>query len=253
MNIFVAAKVVPDDQDIRVAADRSLDFSKAKPTISAYDLNAIEAAAQLAAANEGSVVKVVSAGSTSIDDSKLKKNLLARGTDELVMVADDALQGADARQTARVLAAAIKAQGDCDLVICGDGSADEYAQQVDVQLACELDVPVVTSAARIEVKDGLLEVERVLEDEVQTVQVALPAVVSVVPDIALPRIPGMKDILQAGKKPMNVGGSPCDAGAASIKVVACAAPEPTPRLKDVLEASQDGAIEHFAQALKAAL
>lgn len=253
MNIFVSAKLVPDDQDIQVASDRSLDFSKAKPVISTYDLNAIEAAAQLASTCEGSTVKVVSVGPAEIDDSKLKKNLLARGTNELVLVADDALQGADARRTAKALAAAISSQGDFDLIICGDGSADEYAQQVDVQLACELGVPVVTSAKSIEIKGDAIEVKRVLEDEIQIVQVSLPAVVSVVPDIALPRIPGMKDILQAGKKPMNVGPNTCDLGEASVEVVSCAAPEPAPRKQDVLDASQDGAIEHFAQALKAAL
>ena len=41
MNIVAAFKVVPDDQDIQVASDRSLDYSKAKNTVSAYDLNAL--------------------------------------------------------------------------------------------------------------------------------------------------------------------------------------------------------------------
>ena len=253
MNIFVAAKLVPDDQDIQVAADRSLNFSKAKPIVSAYDLNAIEAAAQISAAVDGAVLKVVSVGPASVDDSKLKKNLLARGTDELVLVADDALADADARRTAKALADAIQAQGGFDLVICGDGSADEYAQQVDVQLACELGVPVVTAAKSIEVADGAALVERVLEDEVQTIRVALPAVISVVPDVALPRIPGMKDILQAGKKPMNVSASAGDLADAARTVVSCAAPEPAPRKLDVQDASKDGAIANFAQALKAAL
>ena len=44
VKIAVAFKVVPDDQDIQVASDRSLDFSKAKGMVSAYDLNALEAA-----------------------------------------------------------------------------------------------------------------------------------------------------------------------------------------------------------------
>lgn len=48
MNIAVLVKVVPDDQDIQVRADRTLDLSKAKPKVSEYDLNAIEAAVQLA-------------------------------------------------------------------------------------------------------------------------------------------------------------------------------------------------------------
>ena len=59
MNIVVCCKVVPDDQDIQVAADGTLDYSKAKPIVSAYDLNAIEAAAQLA---DGGRVVAVTAG-----------------------------------------------------------------------------------------------------------------------------------------------------------------------------------------------
>ena len=71
-------------------------------------------------------------GAASIDDSKLKKNVLARGVDDLVMVADDALAALDTAGTAEELAA-IVGEGGFDLILCGDGSADEYAQQVDVQ------------------------------------------------------------------------------------------------------------------------
>lgn len=133
VKIAVAFKVVPDDQDIQVASDGTLDFSKAKGTVSTYDLNALEAAAQLAAANPGSTVTAVTVGAASIDDSKLKKNVLARGVDDLVMVADDALTALDTAGTAEELAAVV-GEGDFDLILCGDGSADEYAQQVDVQL-----------------------------------------------------------------------------------------------------------------------
>ena len=80
----------------------------------------------------------------------------------------------------------------------------------------------------------------------------LPAVVAVSPDVAVPRIPGMKDILAAGKKPMDVKAAPC-VPAATIEVVSCAAPEAAERVCTVLEASADGAIEQFAAALKAAL
>ena len=89
MKIAVAVKVVPDDQDIQVAADRSLDYSKAPRIVSTYDLNAIEIAAQLAAANDGTVT-AIAAGAKAIDDSKLKKNICARGVNELAMIADDA-------------------------------------------------------------------------------------------------------------------------------------------------------------------
>ena len=251
MNIVVLFKVIPDDQDIQVAGDRSLDFSKAKGVVSAYDLNAIEAAAQLAAANPGSTVTAVTAGPASIDDSKLKKNVLARGVDDLRMVADDALADMDAAATAEVLAALL-ADGSCDIILCGDGSADDYAQQVDVQLAARLGLPSVSAVTKIDGAEGAVVVERTLEDVVEKVRVPLPAVVAVSPDVALPRIPGMKDILAAGKKPMAVTGAAVVPGR-TIDVVSCAAPEAAERACNVVEASADGAIEQFAAALKAAL
>ena len=120
------------------------------------------------------------------------------------------------------------------------------------QLAAKLGLPVVTAATKITAKDGALEVERTLEDVVEVVEVPLPAVVSVAPDIALPRIPGMKDILAAGKKPMNVAGAD-GAYESSIEVASCLAPKQADRKREILEASADGAIEQFAAALKAAL
>ena len=47
MKIVVSFKVVPDDQDIQVSGDGSLDYAKAHQIVSTYDLNAMEAAAQL--------------------------------------------------------------------------------------------------------------------------------------------------------------------------------------------------------------
>ncbi|RDB62195.1 electron transfer flavoprotein [Gordonibacter sp. 28C] len=249
MNIIVSCKIVPDDQDIQVASDRTLDYSKAKGTVSTYDLNAIEAAARLAASVEGSKVTAVTAGPASIDDSKLKKNVLARGVDELVMCADDACEGMDARATAEALAALV---GEYDVIVCGDGSADNYAQQVDVQLAARLGVPSVNGVTKITPEGGSLLVERTLESVVETVRVPLPAVVSVTPDVAVPRIPGMKDILAAGKKPMDVGGADC-AVESAVEVVSTLAPEQADRKLEILDASADGAIEQFAAAIKAAL
>ena len=252
MNIIVPIKVLADDQDIVVAADRSLDDSKAHRIVSTYDLNAIEAAAQLAAANEGSNVVAVTVGGADIDDSKLKKNVLARGVDELYMTADDACKGLDARATAVALAELVSKVGDFDVVLCGDGSADNYAQQVDVQLADALGLPVVTAVSAVSVEGAVATCDRMLETQLQTVQVDLPAVISVVPDIALPRIPGMKDILAAGKKPSSVNAA-SDVEAAVVDVVETKAPQQAERKMEMLDASVDGDLEKFAAALKAAL
>ena len=252
MNIIVPIKVLADDQDIVVAADRSLDDSKAHRIVSTYDLNAIEAAVQLASAHADSKVVCVSVADAKADDSKLKKGILARGVDELVMIADDACADLDAHATAAMLARLVDGLDAADLIVCGDGSADNYAQQVDVQLADALGLPVVTAATKITAKDGALEVERTLEDVVEVVEVPLPAVVSVAPDIALPRIPGMKDILAAGKKPSSVNAA-SDVEAAVVDVVETKAPQQAERKMEMLDASVDGDLEKFAAALKAAL
>lgn len=247
MRIAVAFKAVPDAQDIQVAGDRTLDFSKAKLTISEYDKNAIELGAQLA--DEAVAVTV---GGKDIDNSKLKKDVLARGMAHLYMAADDALADLDAHATAAALADVIGKAGDVDLVLLGDGSADNYIQQVDVQLAEALGWPVVTAAAKVEVNGGAVTVVRALEDCSETVEVALPAVVSVTPDAAEPRIPGMKDILAAGKKPMDVEGA-AGAYTAALETAECLAPEQVARKQEIVDAADEGAIATVAAAVKAAL
>ena len=252
MNIVVAIKVVPDSQDILTAQDGSLDVSKAANVISEYDLNAIEAAAQLVEAHEGSVVHAVTVGPAKIDDSKLKKNILARGIDELHMIADDAAGDLDSFATAKMLSSQIEKLGGFDIVICGDGSADNYAQQVDVQLAYLLGAPSVNGVVTLQVEDGVVKATRKLEDAIEEVELSTPCLISVSPEIALPRIPGMRDILKAGKKPMNVAGAD-GAVANTVKMVEAVAPESAERKLEVANASSEGAIENFAAALKAAL
>ena len=247
MNIIVPIKVLADDQDIVVAADRSLDASKAHRIVSTYDLNAIEAAVQLASTHEGSKVVCVSVADAKADDSKLKKGILARGVDELVMIADDACADLDAHATAAMLARLVDGLDAADLIVCGDGSADNYAQLADA-----LGLPVVTAVSAVSVEGAVATCDRMLETQLQTVQVDLPAVISVVPDIALPRIPGMKDILAAGKKPSSVNAA-SDVAAAVVDVVETKAPQQAERKMEVLDASVDGDLEKFAAALKAAL
>ena len=250
MQVVAAIKIVPDDQDIQVAADRSLDFSKARPVVSEYDLNALEAAVQLAAATGGSIA--VTAGAASIDDSKTKKNVLARGMEALYLTADDACADMDAYATAQVLAPMVEDLDGWDVVLVGDGSADLYAKQTGAQLAARLNVPYVAGAIALEEDGGSLKVRRKTEDEVEVLSVPLPAVVSVLPEAAAPRIPGMKDILAAGKKPMEAVAL-AEAPAAALEVVSCKAPVQAERAMEVYDATDDGAVEKFAAALKAAL
>ncbi len=249
MKIVVAVKVVADDQDIFVAGDRSLDYSKAHQVISSYDKNAIEAAAQLAAANDGTVT-VISAATSKATDAKLKKDILSRGVDELIMVTDDALATADSFATAQVLKGIVDANvADYDLIVTGDGSADFYAGQVNVQLAAALGVPTINEVTSMAVEGDKVVVERTLEDEVEEIEVPLPAVISVSPSIGEPRIPGMREILAAGKKPSTVN-ELAGGVEAKVQIEEIKAPELAPRKQQVFE---EGDIDAFAAAVAEAI
>ena len=121
-----------------------------------------------------------------------------------------------------------------------------------MQLAEKLGWPVVTAACKVEVNGSTAVVTRALEDCTEVVEVELPAVISVTPDVAEPRIPGMKDILAAGKKPMDVAGAD-NAPAAALTTVECLAPEQVARKQEIVDVADDGAIEKLAAAVKAAL
>ena len=244
MNILVACKIVPDDQDVKVAGDGSLDFSRAHQVVSTYDLNAIEAASLLS--GDGSV-KAISVGSKKADDSKTKKNILARGVDELFLTADDATANLDAFGAAAELAKLVAQAGDYDAILVGDGSADLYAKQTGVQLAAALGLPYVSGVVSAEAGDGKIAAKRLLETEIESVEVPTPCVIAIAPDFAEPRIAGMKDILAAGKKPMNVAAAE-GAAAAATEEVAVKAPAQVDRKCQIFDD-----VNEFAAAVKAAL
>lgn len=201
MRIIACYKVARDERDMAVAPDRSVALDRCGLLVGDYDLNAIEAAAELATASGGEA-GALTVGGEETRDSKLRKSVLSRGVGNLTIVVDSSLAAPDADVTARVLAAAATKVG-YDVLLCGEGSADRYSQQVAAQLATRLEVPFVNAVSRIELADGDLVVERTLEDEVETLQVPLPAVLAVTSDINTPRVPTMKDILGAGRKPVT--------------------------------------------------
>src|SRR4030066_2021830 len=106
MKIVVCAKLAPDASDIEVRRHGSISLERAEWRIGSFDLQAIEAAVRLRDAHGGSVT-ALSVGPQRINNSKLRKDLLSRGPDELVLVADEKLLNADTSVTARGRAAAV--------------------------------------------------------------------------------------------------------------------------------------------------
>lgn len=244
MNVITCYKIVPEAQDIIVQKDRTLSFERAEWKIGQYDLNAIEAGMQLVEAVGGKVT-ALSVGESTLKDSKLRKGVLSRGPEDLIQVIDDGLEDAETHQTAKALAAAVRKIADYDLIICGEGSSDLYAQQVGPQLGELLNVPTVNFISKITPEGDKIIVERTLEGEVEVLEIPLPAVISVTTDINLPRIPGMKAILAAGKKPVTEWSGAdiaCDCAGRMIDIVSTLAPEQVDRKQIIVEGDSEEAV-----------
>lgn len=250
MNIIVCCKFVPCLQDMEVGPAKSVNFSKAQWQISEYDLQAVEVGVQLAKKTGGKLT-ALSVGTSKIESTQLRKDLLSRGPDALYLVVDDALENADTAQISGLLKNAIEKIG-ADLVICGEGSADLYYQQVGSQLGEKLDWINFTNIDAVEVNDGELVIDRVLENETEQLAVQLPAVISVTSSINEPPRPNMRAILSAGKKPVTIW-SPADVGAvdAVIDIKSTLAPDSAERAGEILGGSVNEAAAEMARRLKA--
>ncbi|WP_072771718.1 electron transfer flavoprotein [Desulfitobacterium chlororespirans] len=254
MKVAACYKVVPEEQDITVKADKTLNVDKAEWKIGQYDLNAIEAGVQLAEVTGGELV-ALSAGGQVVDNSKIKKAALSRGLQSLCLVADEALETADCYTTAAALAAAIGKIGGVDLVLCGEGSGDIYAQQVGVVLGEMLGWATLNAVSKITPDGDKLVVERTLENEVEALEVLLPAVISVTTDINKPRIPTLKEIMAAGKK-TAVKWSLTDLQlevSNKTECISTLAPEETDRKRIVIEGDSDENIAEFYEHLRKVL
>jgi electron transfer flavoprotein beta subunit len=196
---LVCYKWTLDEQDIKIKPeDLSLDSSRAKGKISDFDRNAIEEAALLVEKN-GGAVDALTYGTATVKQSL--KDCLSRGPEKSYWIADASAESADASVTANVLAAAIRKLGQYDLVLLGEGSSDQFNQQTAPRVAALLGIPCLSFVQKMSVEGDVVKATRKLEDCVENVTVKTPVVISVLSEINKPRIPSLKQVLGAAKKP----------------------------------------------------
>jgi electron transfer flavoprotein beta subunit len=199
LNIVVCVKHIPDPN---VPAEMDGDRLKREGVQGVLDPGdefGVEAGLQLKEAHRGEVT-LVSMGPAQAMEA-IRRGL-SMGADKGVLITDDALAGADALATARVLAAAI-GRGEFDLVIAGVESTDGYTGTMPGTLAELLDVPQVTFVKKFEGAEGTLKVDRQTADGYHVVECPLPAVVTVTAGVNEPRYASFKGIMAAKKKPVE--------------------------------------------------
>lgn len=248
MHIIVCMKQVIDLEQIRIKAETRQPVLDGLPVLFGdFEKCALEEAVRVKEKHGGKVT-ALAAGTAKLKDTI--KEALAIGADEAVILTDPAFQGSDAMGSARLLAKAVEKIGEYDLILLGDGSADNYSGEIPGRLAELLDLPQVGAVREVEVLDGAVRATRDLEDALEVVEVDLPAVVSVTSELNTPRLPPLSAILKAGRKPLRIWG-PDDLGvsadevgdsAAVVEVLSNLAPVQD-RKGIIFEDAEEGAME----------
>jgi electron transfer flavoprotein beta subunit len=207
VKICVLVKEVPDaavDKRINPQTGR-LDRSGEK-NLNPYDTHAIEAAMQL---KEGGAVEVEEIVAVTMGPESATRALhkaVSLGADRSIQLTDDALAGSDVQATGYALAETLRKESP-DLVLLGQQSDDGECYTIGAIVADNLQMPSLTQVIKMDVADGGLRCERQAEYGYDTVQVELPAVISVGDAINEPRYPSLKAIMGAKKKPLEKVGT----------------------------------------------
>jgi electron transfer flavoprotein beta subunit len=217
MKICVLVKEVPDaavTKRINPSSGR-LDRSGEK-NLNPYDTHAIEAAMQVREGGAAEVDEIVAV--TMGPDSAVRAlhKAVSLGADRSVHLSDDALAGSDVAATGYALAQVLEKESP-DLVLLGQQSDDGECYTIGAIVADHLQMPSLTQVIKMDVGDGSLRCERQAEYGYDTVEVEMPAVISVGDAINEPRYPSLKAIMGAKKKPLDKL-SASDAGVDSSKV-----------------------------------
>jgi electron transfer flavoprotein beta subunit len=205
MKIAVAVKKVAVlDEDFELTDDgRDVDPDAIEWELNEWDSYSLEAALLLRDASEGSEVTAYTVGDEEAEEPLL--GCLARGADSAVRIWDERLADADALAVATVLAAALRADLP-DLILCGVQSADAANSATGVALAGLLDLPhvAVVKSLELDASEASATVGRELGGGViETVEVDLPALLTIQTGINSPRYATLRAIKQARAKPLR--------------------------------------------------
>ena len=224
MKIVVCVKQIQDPEIapsvFRVDEDAKtvIPVPGLSPVISPFDEQAVEAALRIrdaAGEDSGIEITVVTIGPKGA--RTVIKAALALGADNAVLLSDPAFDGSGGYATARTLAETIRTIGDVDLILTGRQAADWDAGVVGAGIAELLGLPAVTFARDVQVANGTVTVERVLEDGIEIVEADLPAVVTISNELGTVRHASLRETMRAAKKPIETW-TPGDIGLDEVQV-----------------------------------
>lgn len=196
MRMVIPIKQILDPAGITVRRDKERIFiNREEYIIDPGSKAALEAALRLKEELGQAEAIAISLGPSRADDAL--REALAMGCDGAYLLSDPAFEEADLSVATLILAAAVHKLGGTDLILVGRRSGDTGAGQIGPRLAEALGYAQVTDVYALAVENGAARTTRRWGTGYATVQVQLPAVVTVAPEAFPPRYPHGARIMNA--------------------------------------------------------
>jgi electron transfer flavoprotein beta subunit len=201
VRILVCVKRVPITggkmiltEDAQAIETKHLGF-----TISPHEECAVEEAVRMAEASGGEVV-VLTLGPAEAEEQL--RDCMAIGADRGILLETQGEEW-DAQATAAAIVDAIRGESEpFDVLLFGNESADAAGYQVGIRVAHALGLPIVTGLKKIELGEGSARCEREVGGARDVYEAPLPAVLTVLEGLNLPRYPSVPGRLRAKQKPL---------------------------------------------------
>ncbi|MBB5374550.1 electron transfer flavoprotein subunit beta/FixA family protein [Acidocella aromatica] len=208
MKLLVAVKRVVDyNVKVRVKSDKSgVETAGVKMSMNPFDEIAVEEAVRLKEKGVATEIVAVSIGVTQAQETI--RTALAMGADRGVLVETDV--AVEPLAVAKLLKALAEKEG-ADIVVLGKQAIDDDMNATGQMLAALLGWPQGTFASKVEIADGTATVTREVDGGLETVALALPAVITADLRLNEPRYASLPNIMKARKKAIDVV-KPADLG-----------------------------------------
>jgi electron transfer flavoprotein beta subunit len=203
LNVVVCVKQVPATNEVKMNKETNTIIREGvESIINPFDMYAIEEGLRLKDKLGGNVT-VMSMGIPSVENQL--KEAISLGVDEAVLLSDRTFAGADTLATSYALSMGIKKLEKCDLIICGKQATDGDTAQVGPSLAEKLGIPHTTYVRKIEsIDENHIRCQRMTEDGYETIEMNLPALITVVKEINEPRLPSLRGMMKSKKAKIAV-------------------------------------------------
>lgn len=206
MKIVLLLKQVPESGAVKMdEATGTVLRQSSEAVINPLDLYAVEAALRLRDKIGGECLAITMGQPSAVS---VLREAISLGIDRGALITDRAFAGSDTWATGRILSAAIrKLCPDFDLIVCGERATDGDTGQVGPETAAALNLPVVTYVNRIDgvtsynrhqpIARKVLSLVRIADTDQENITVELPALITVVKEIASPRLPTLSGKINA--------------------------------------------------------